>query len=182
MPLLPIPSTPGSSFTCSIHLSKAPCLLFSAIRLAPLGLTLPYLLLYFAFALPCPVFFVLAPPSLLHFFHQHLPSFPLPVFFVFLFVRVFARHLVKAHTRHCRSFTYLHRLFLLAQPSSAQLSPVQPSPPSLTAQILTASFSFSPCQLLHHFHPCWAEYVRPTFSLPLSSCLCPPKSAPSSPV
>lgn len=62
-----------------------------------------------------------------------------PVLFVFLFVRVFARHPVKAHTRHCRSLTYLHRLFLLAQPSSAQ-----PSLLSLTAQILTASFCFHP--------------------------------------
>ncbi|KAM6479735.1 hypothetical protein HDV62DRAFT_130179 [Trichoderma sp. SZMC 28011] len=136
MPLLPIPSTPALLLPTRFISPKPLSSLFGHTT-RPVGVDVALLVtLLFAFALPCPVFCI-APPSLLHCFHEHIPSL-FPVLFVFLFVRVFARHPVKAHTRHCRSLTYLHRLFLLAQPSSAQ-----PSLLSLTAQILTASFVFT---------------------------------------
>ncbi|KAL6788248.1 hypothetical protein J3E68DRAFT_416352 [Trichoderma sp. SZMC 28012] len=120
MPLLPIPSTPALLLPTRFISPKPLSSLFGHTT-RPVGVDVALLVtLLFAFALPCPVFCI-APPSLLHCFHEHLPSFIPSI------VRIFVCSCIcTSSSQGTYKALPLAHLFTPTLPTcSAQLSPAQ---------------------------------------------------------
>jgi hypothetical protein len=119
MPLLPIPSTPALLLPTRFISPKPLSSLFG--HTTPCwGCRCFACYFTFAFALPCPVFCI-APPSLLHCFHEHLPSFIPSI------VRIFVCSCIcTSSSQGTYKALPLAHLFTPTLPTcSAQLSPAQ---------------------------------------------------------